>query len=844
MNLNKSVELLFRLILNNSFAGRSNKIMTRKIIYAIALCLISTGLSFAQTGNISGSVKTSDGKPAELVTVNIKGTGKKALTDKKGAYLLKNIKAGIYTLIATFIGLEKQEQTVEIKSDETVSVDFLLKENSDQLKEVIISSRNVNRVTTAIAKMPLKNLENPQVYSSVPVEILKQQGITNFDDAMRNVPGISRTWESTGRGGDGASYFALRGFEAQPSLINGLPGLTSGNLDPASVEEIQVMKGPSGTLFGSSFYGYGGIINTITKKPYYNFGGEVASNFGSFGLKRITADINAPLSKKEKIAIRVNTAYHDENSFQDAGFKKSFYIAPTLAYEVSDKLSFQIFTEILQEERAVAPVFFNTNRDTLLVFKDIKALNLNRNLSFMSNELPMKNPRYNLQGQILYKLSDHWTSQTVISKGRVKSDGYYTYIWDDYVMRQNDLAHRDNYFDQWFNKENQTTNTTNIQQNFNGDFKIMSLRNRVLIGLDYFSRSVISDRSGWAVVRKITPQESETYIGPDGNEIENPIYLSQAVVDNALAGQTGSSSDIKNRSYSVYASDVINFSPGLTAMAGLRMDYFDSKAGTTASGDGYNQLVFSPKFGLVYQPVLDKVSIFANYMNAFFNVAPQEVFDDNMLSLGVKSFKPERANQWEFGIKANLFSDKLFATVSVFDIEVANRVYHTQTSAVQGGKTGSKGFELDINANPFPGLNLIAGLSHSKIQVLEGNKGNPVDFYNEVGRSPGGQGPQNLANVWATYKFESGKLKDFGMGIGGNYAGKYKVIDNSETGDFYLPSYTLLNASVFYNSSRYRFTFNLNNLTNEEYYIGYWSVNPQKPRNFAASLAYKFGSIK
>lgn len=814
--------------------------MIKNITNCIVLLLLSTGISYAQTGNISGSVKTSEGKPADLVTINIKGTGKTAVTDKKGKYQLKGIKPGQYTLIATFIGLVNQEQPVEVKSDETVTIDFLLKESADQLQEVIISSRKANRVTATVAKMPLKNLENPQVYSSVSVEILKQQGITNYDDAMRNIPGIARTWESTGRGGDGASYFALRGFEAQAGLINGLPGLTSGNLDPASVEEIQVMKGPSGTLFGASFYGYGGIINTITKKPYNNFGGEVVYNMGSFGLNRITADINTPLSKTEKIALRVNTAYHTENSFQDAGFKKSFYVAPTLAYEVNDKLSFQVLAEILQEERAVAPVFFNTNRDAPLVFKNLKELNLNRNLSFTSNDMTIKNPRYNLQAQMLYKLSDHWTSQTVVSRGNVRSDGYYTYIWDDYNVDANDVVLRDNYFDQWFHKEQQTTNTTDIQQNFNGDFKIGNLRNRFLIGLDYFSRNVIDNGSGWALVRQITPQSSELDTDFEGNTIA-PVYLSQAVVDKSLAEAGGGShANIKNNAYSAYASNVLNLTPALSVMASLRMDYFDSKGDLKDPEDDYNQLTFSPKFGVVYQPILDKLSIFANYMNAFFNVAPREIFDDNKVSLGVKSFKPEQANQWEFGIKANLFTDKLFATFSVYDIKVANRVYDTPTSAVQGGKTGSKGFDLDINANPIPGLNLIAGVSHSKIQVLKGNTGIPNDFYNEVGRSPGGQGPQDMANLWATYKFQYGKLKDFGLGLGGNYAGEYKVIDNSLTGNFYLPSYTLLNASVFYNSEKYRFTLNMNNLTNEEYYIGYWSVNPQKPRNFAASVAYKF----
>jgi len=78
------------------------------------------------------------------------------------------------------------------------------------------------------------------------------------------------------------------------------------------------------------------------------------------------------------------------------------------------------------------------------------------------------------------------------------------------------------------------------------------------------------------------------------------------------------------------------------------------------------------------------------------------------------------------------------------------------------------------------------------------------------------------------------------LGIGGNYAGIYKVIDNSVVGVFELPSYTLLNASVFYNADRFRFTFNVNNLTNQKYYIGYWSVNPQRPINAAASIAFKF----
>ncbi|MFB2120680.1 TonB-dependent siderophore receptor [Parapedobacter sp. 2B3] len=805
--------------------------MNRKFYYTLLL-LFAAVSTYAQTGTIQGSITTFDGSAAESVNVRIKGTNRGATVDRMGNYQINNVPAGRVTVMASFIGLETQERHVTVVGGEAVAVNFVLAESAAQLREVIVSSQRPANKPTNVAKIPLKNLENPQVYNTVSAELMKQQVITAYDDALRNVPGITRTWEATGRAGDGAAYFALRGFDAQPALTNGLPGLTSGNLDPANIEEIQVMKGPSGTLFGGSFYSYGGLINTITKKPYDGFGGEVAYSLGSYGLNRITADVNTPLSTSEKIALRVNAAYHSEGSFQDAGFKKSFFIAPTLAYDVNDRLSFQVMAEILEEERAVAPVFFHSDRFSPLDFTTLGELNLNPSLSFTSNDITIKTPKYNLQGQMVYKLSDQWTSQTVVSRGTVKSDGYYTYIWDDVAG--------DNDFSQYFHKEMQTTHTTNIQQNFNGDFQIGKLRNRLVAGLDYYRRDIVDNGSGWGWARNVTPQGDVNYIDPYTGEEQAPVYMTRASVENLLGGLEGTLSNIANSAYGAYFSNVLNVTRGIMAMVSLRADYFDSLGEKNTTEDDFGQFALSPKFGLVYQPVLDKVSIFASYMNAFVNVAPQQVFDQDGNFVRVHSFRPEQANQWEYGVKTNLFSDKLYATLSLYDIKVSDRVYPDPTNpynSVQGGKVGSKGVEFDLSAHPVAGLSLIAGYSYNETKVIEGNDD---DFYSEPGRSPGGQGPQNLANLWATYRFQNGTLKNYGIGIGGNYASQYKVIDNSQTGDFYLPAYTLLNASMFYNGDRVRVTFNVNNIADEEYYIGYWSVNPQKGRNVAASVAYKF----
>jgi len=798
-----------------------------KILFNLCLMLGCPLLLMAQKAVISGHISTTDGKAASQLAVRIEGRNWGDISDVNGNYHIDIPAGGSYVLQVSGLGIETQTKSIEIQNGARLKEDFIINLSYAELADVIVlANQNQlgNKVTYGVQKMPLKNLENPQVYSSVGTDLIQQQGITNFDDALRNVPGISRTWASTGRAGDGASYFALRGFEAQPSLYNGLPGFTAGDLDPANIEEIQVLKGPSGTLYGANFVGYGGVINVITKKPYFEKGGMLSYTGGSFGLSQITADYNTPLN--DSMAFRMVADYHTENSFQDAGFKKSFLLAPSFTYKASDRLSFDFMAEIYQEQRAVAPVFFNTNRSDALSFKNIAELKLNPDLSFTSNDLSIKNPRFNIQAQMNYKISGVWSSQTAISRSISWADGYYGYIYG------NDLG--SNQFVQYFTKENQNNRVFDAQQNFNADFKIGSVRNRLLLGLDYFSQQITNNGAGYAVARLVTPEGEVIQL-----DEAHPVYLTTASIDSLLASAGNSLSNTSKQTYAAYVSDVINFTPKLSVLLSLRADYFDNKGEKSDKDDDFDQFALSPKFGLVYQPVLDKVSIFGNYQNSFMNVAPQTVTDKEGKNPQFKTFSPEHANQWEAGIKTNIIQNKLAVTASYYDIKVENRVTPLEDNMNdfdQRGKVRSRGFDIDIKSDPIPGLSLIAGYTHNKIENISSNK---TDFYTEKGRAPGGQGPQDLANFWGTYTIQKGKLSNFGFGLGGNYAGVYKVIDNSETGVFELPSYTLLNATLFYNAKHVRVSLNGNNLLNKEYYIGYWSVNPQPPVSYSMTVAFK-----
>lgn len=687
------------------------------------------------------------------------------------------------------------------------------------LKEVTVEGTRENKYkkesSTTVSKMPLKDIENPQVYNSIPANLLKEQVVTNFNDALKNATGVTRLWESTGRNGDGAEYYSMRGFSVQPTMTNGLPSLTNTTVDPINIDNIEVIKGPSGTLFGSSVISYGGLINIVTKKPHQQFGGEISYNNGTYGSNRVTADVNLPLN--EKAAVRLNSAYTTEESFQDAGFSNAFFFAPSLKYEVNDKLTFLVNTEFYKNTSAKASMIF-LSRYSPLSFDNMSLFDKNYKRSFTSNDLTMNNNSLNMQMQALYKLSNNWTSQTVLSKSTTKTNGYYHYLWDS--------ANGDE-FTRFISKADGTFYTTDIQQNFIGDFKIGNMRNRLVAGLDYYNSRLLNGGTGWVANGTVSLVN-----GTDTG------ILTQAGTDNLLTGSFAGNTEANQEIMSAYVSDVLNVTNKLSIMASLRLDYFDGKTSQYDGVETKGQVALSPKFGAVYQIIENKVSVFGNYMNGFQNVAPTTVADIDGSNPRTKEFDPEQANQFEVGMKTSLYKDIVSASVSYYDIRVKDRVItdpNNINNSIQGGEVESKGVEISIVANPIKGLNVIAGFSHNDAEVT---KESPGDGY--LGLRPEEAGPETLVNFWANYTVTSGQLKGFGIGFGGNYASEYKTLNRANTGTFALPDYTVLNSAVSYDNDKFNVSLKLNNMLNEKYYSGWSTVTPQRLRSITAGVTYKF----
>jgi iron complex outermembrane receptor protein len=776
------------------------------LVALFSLPLISQGQS--NTGKVTGHITSVDKLPLELVSISLVEIKKETLTNNEGEYEFTDIAPGKYTLRIQMLGAKENDQTVEVVAGQITTLDYqLTKENIRALQEVrVIGTTNKfsKKESIYVSRLPLKNLENPQVYNIVPKELIEEQMAVDLGSVSKNVPGAGIPMLAN----QGRVTFRSRGFETEPNARNGVAGAAFSSIDNANLERVEAIKGPSATLFGTNVSSsYGGLYNRVTKKPYNAFGGEVAFLAGSWNYNRLTVDVNTPVNKEKTMLFRLNGATTFEKSFQDMGFTRSLSLAPSFSYQITDRLSLLLDVEFGQA-KGTSVVRFNpyTKSNKIQSIADMK---FPYNRMFISNDIAYQTQMMNIFAQVNYKISDKWTSQTVVSRARSSIDGYITALngASDTTIRPQVIVGYTTFI------------ATDIQQNFIGDFKIGSFRNRLVVGLDYYNNSNSFDR-----VTVTAP--AVNFINPGKG-----YRLSQSKVDSLALAPTAVARVENNgdNTYAAYASDVINITDNLMAMLSLRVDRYHSQGVyniTTAITTGaYDQTALSPKLGLVYELYKDKLSVFGSYMNGFFNRGGSDKNGN--------TFKPEQGNQIEGGIKADVWDHKLVGTISYYDIRVKNvlRTDPDSTSySIQDATQQSKGVEIELTANPVKGLNIVAGYAYNDSKFTHGDT-------SILGLRPALSGPDKTFNFWISYHISNGALKGFGAGFGGN-AGSASFQTNTKTAKVIIPSYTLLDATVFYQHSKFRIGFKVDNLTSEKA----WSVRltPQNPARFIGSISLKF----
>lgn len=322
-------------------------VFSRSFIFL--LLLISSLSALAQKGVLSGRV-ISEGNPVPGVNISIGQLAIAATTDSAGFYELPAVNAGSYKVQASAVGFKKMVKSIVLKSGETLRLDFDLSNFQNDLNEVVVTGtlKEVNR------------LESP-----VPVEVytpafFRKNPTPSIFDALQNVNGVRPQLNcNICNTGD----IHINGLEGPYTmiLIDGMPIVSSlstvyglSGIPNSLVEQIEIVKGPASSLYGSE--AVGGLINIITKKP------QNAPLFSADIFGTTYEELNVDLGLKTKVGTATaltgvnyykfgNVVDHNHDNFTDVTLQDRISVFQKWNFQLKDNRLFTVAGRYLYEDR-------------------------------------------------------------------------------------------------------------------------------------------------------------------------------------------------------------------------------------------------------------------------------------------------------------------------------------------------------------------------------------------------------------------------------------------------------------------------------------------------------------
>ncbi len=271
---------------------RSNAPLRIRQILTILIPIIMMCNAAVAQHFITGVIKNTEGIPVEGASVILKGTEINTTTDSTGRFKLASSTELPFSLLTRFVGYLPQDILIEKLPDAPLEI-ILVDDN--QLSEIVVSSRR--RIETA--------QEVPIPISVVRGEIMAEAGAFNVNRLKELIPSVqlySSNPRNTGLNIRGlGSSFGLTNDGLEPGVgfyVDGVfyarPAATS--LDFIDVDQIEVLRGPQGTLFGKNTTA--GAFNVSTRKPAFTPGANFEISIGNYGYIQAKGSLTGPISKK------------------------------------------------------------------------------------------------------------------------------------------------------------------------------------------------------------------------------------------------------------------------------------------------------------------------------------------------------------------------------------------------------------------------------------------------------------------------------------------------------------------------------------------------------------------
>ena len=638
--------------------------------------------------------------------------------------------------------------------------------------------------------------EIPQSISIVPAQVAQDIGATRLEDALDYAGGVER---GNNFGGQGLTEFLVRGFSSQEFYRNGFavnrgyPNMP----DAATLERIEVLRGPASMLYGRG--DPGGTFNIVSKQPQAERRTVLGTQFNTEGLRRGTLDTTGALDEQADLTYRLNLVAEGADSFRDHVESERYNVAPVLRWYLSAATAIIFEGDYLHNRHPL-------DRGVTRYANQQGQLPRDR---FLGEESAGKfaNDNATTQLRIEHLLNDQWTL-----RGGVQ---YLDGSLEGGAVENNGLAADGRTVGRNYSERRLEWNDTAIQANLEGRFNALGFAHTLLAGVEYddFNYSSRIDRSA-------------------GGIGDFPIDLYAPVYGQPLPPITRTTTfdDEDLQSYALFLQDQVELTERFTLQLGARLERFEqeytNKLSPTGSWDQAHNAV-SPRIGAIY----DLTEALAVYANASRSFKPNRGADRFS-----QAFDPEEGIAYETGVKYELPEHNLSVTAALFHITKENVLTADPLDSnfqIAAGEVRSRGFDLSVAGNITPQWRVIGGYAYVDAEVTESNSVSmPVG-------SRLANVPEHSFNLLDTYEFDNGALDGLGLGVGVKYVSSRKGSTSNTAFD--MGAYTVVDLLAYYPlTDRVRLNLNLDNVFDEQYDERAWGniwAYPGAPRTLQAGIS-------
>jgi len=633
------------------------------------------------------------------------------------------------------------------------------------------------RRSATATKTDTSLLETPQSVSVIGREQLQAQAALSLVDAVKYTPGVQAGTDPVDNRFDS---LRIRGFE--PTLfVDGMQLPYGASLygrpkvDPFMVERIEILRGPSSSLYGA--IAPGGLVNFVSLRPPEEAVHTVQLRTNTFGRYEGAFDVGGPVDKDGTVLYRLTALGFNGGTQIDHTKESRVLVAPSVTLRPDRDTSLTL-SALYQRDNGEPQIQFLPAQGTLLG-------NPNGTVPY---------GRYvGEPGVDEYSRTQAWVGydfeHRFDSTWKVSQKARYAYLDTNLFAvagagLQADLRTLNR---QVLSAPEHAENFT-LDNQVQADFRTGPVSHTVLAGLDY---------------RWSTSRIALGFGGAPPIDLFNPVY--GAAIARPPVSQ--STSQFQNQ-IGLYLQDQLAYERWRLTLSG-RHDWVDTsttdrlKNTTARQSEG----AFSGRVGLSY--VFDSgIAPYAAYARSFQPTIGTS-FDGT-------PFQSTTGSQYEVGVKYQPAASVVSMSAAAYTLTQNNALTvdaaHPQFQT-QAGQVRSRGFEVEAHAELAEGLKMIAQYTYTDAKVTQSNG---TDLGKRVIVVP-----RNQASVWADYTVPRGPLRTLNLGIGVRYFGP--TYGNS-TNTVAIPSNTLVDLALGYELGQLtpkldgvRFSLNVNNLFNRRY---------------------------